>query len=139
MVKEERNQRNEAETDPVRLVMSCTARFREAGIPDARMAAIRLLAHVSGMSDNDCILGRCPALAPEQSRQMNELCHRRTLGEPEQYLTGRAWFMDALFHVGPGVLIPRPDSEILVAAALAREPLLSPRDHTLTLDRKSVV
>ena len=99
MVETVRSPQDEAETDPVRLVLACSARFREAGIPDARMAAVRLLAFISGMTEKDCLLGKCPALTPSQSIQMSDLCQRRTQGEPEQYLTGMVWFMDSLFHV----------------------------------------
>jgi release factor glutamine methyltransferase len=43
---------------------------------------------------------------------------RRRLGEPVAYITGRRAFWNIELHVGPGVLIPRPDSETLIAAAL---------------------
>jgi release factor glutamine methyltransferase len=43
---------------------------------------------------------------------------RRAAGEPIAYITGRRAFWDIELHVGPGVLIPRPDSEVLIASAL---------------------
>ena len=39
-------------------------------------------------------------------------------GEPVAYITGRRAFWDIELHVGPGVLIPRPDSEVLIASAI---------------------
>ena len=126
------NQQSGEQTDRLPFVLSCIAQFREAGIPDALRAANRLLAYVTGMTENDCLLGKCQALTPEQSRLLDDLCRRRSQGEPEQYLTGSAWFMDRLFHVGPGVLIPRPDSEILVAEALDRIPAQKPQDRAFS-------
>ena len=43
---------------------------------------------------------------------------RRQAGEPVAYITGRRAFWNIELHVGPGVLIPRPDSEVLIASAL---------------------
>jgi len=47
-----------------------------------------------------------------------EMVKRRSEGEPVAYITGRRAFWDIELHVGPGVLVPRPDSEVLIAAAL---------------------
>ena len=43
---------------------------------------------------------------------------RRTKGEPIAYITGRRAFWNIDVHVGPGVLVPRPDSEVLIASAI---------------------
>jgi release factor glutamine methyltransferase len=43
---------------------------------------------------------------------------RRTTGEPIAYITGRRAFWNIDLHVGPGVLVPRPDSEVLIASAI---------------------
>ena len=47
-----------------------------------------------------------------------EMVDRRKAGEPIAYITGRRAFWDIELHVGPGVLIPRPDSEVLIASAI---------------------
>ena len=47
-----------------------------------------------------------------------DLVERRKSGEPVAYITGRRAFWNVELHVGPGVLIPRPDSEVLIASAL---------------------
>ena len=47
-----------------------------------------------------------------------EMMDRRKSGEPVAYITGRRAFWNIELHVGPGVLIPRPDSEVLIASAL---------------------
>ena len=46
------------------------------------------------------------------------MVERRKAGEPVAYITGRRAFWNIELHVGPGVLIPRPDSEVLIASAL---------------------
>ena len=43
---------------------------------------------------------------------------RRLEGEPLAYITGRRAFWNIELHVGPGVLVPRPDSEVLIASAI---------------------
>ena len=43
---------------------------------------------------------------------------RRSEGEPVAYITGRRAFWNIELHVGPGVLVPRPDSEVLIASAI---------------------
>jgi release factor glutamine methyltransferase len=55
---------------------------------------------------------------------------RRAAGEPLQYITGRSHFYGEVFRVGPGCLIPRPETELLVAAALRDLP---PAAHVLDL------
>jgi release factor glutamine methyltransferase len=47
-----------------------------------------------------------------------EMVARRARGEPVAYITGRRAFWNIDLHVGPGVLVPRPDSEVLIAAAI---------------------
>jgi release factor glutamine methyltransferase len=47
-----------------------------------------------------------------------DLIERRKAGEPVAYITGRRAFWNIELHVGPGVLIPRPDSEVLIASAI---------------------
>lgn len=47
-----------------------------------------------------------------------EMIERRKTGEPVAYITGRRAFWNIELHVGPGVLVPRPDSEVLIASAI---------------------
>ncbi|HEX5259206.1 MAG TPA: peptide chain release factor N(5)-glutamine methyltransferase [Sphingomicrobium sp.] len=47
-----------------------------------------------------------------------DMVKRRSDGEPVAYITGRRAFWNIELHVGPGVLVPRPDSEVLIASAL---------------------
>lgn len=60
-------------------------------------------------------------LAPPQRdapHRFFDMVERRKTGEPVAYITGRRAFWNVELHVGPGVLIPRPDSEVLIASAL---------------------
>jgi release factor glutamine methyltransferase len=47
-----------------------------------------------------------------------DMVERRRSGEPVAYITGRRAFWNIELHVGPGVLVPRPDSEVLIASAI---------------------
>jgi release factor glutamine methyltransferase len=47
-----------------------------------------------------------------------EMVERRAAGEPIAYITGRRAFWNIELHVGPGALVPRPDSEVLIASAI---------------------
>lgn len=57
-------------------------------------------------------------LTQAEARTLTKLVLRRTAGEPVQYLIGRAWFRDLILEVGPGVLVPRPETELLAGEVL---------------------
>ncbi len=59
-------------------------------------------------------------LSPDQALAYAQVIERRGKGVPTQYLTGRQEFWGLEFEVGPGVLIPRPETEHLIEVALAR-------------------
>lgn len=94
-----------------------------AGIGEAWRAASRridrldarlLVEHVVGCTHADLIARPETPLSAEQSAALDALVARRTAGEPLAYLTGSAMFHDFEFHVSPAVLIPRPETELLV-------------------------
>ena len=66
--------------------------------------------------DRDRLILSPPDRDPPQ--RFWDLVERRKTGEPVAYITGRRAFWNIELHVGPGVLIPRPDSEVLIASAL---------------------
>jgi release factor glutamine methyltransferase len=70
------------------------------------------------------------SVTPRQELRLARWVARRAAGEPLQYITGLAHFYGDTFRVGPGVLIPRPETELLVEAALADLP---PRARVLDL------
>jgi len=76
-----------------------------------------LLAHVIGVSRKQLITSTWELLETEVDRvqdEFNILIEQRLLGKPVQFITGSAPFRYLELSVGPGVLIPRPESEILV-------------------------
>lgn len=62
-------------------------------------------------------------LGTEQIRRFQQLLARRIEGEPVAYLTGEKGFYDLVFEVTPDVLVPRPETELLVEIALSKIPL----------------
>jgi release factor glutamine methyltransferase len=74
------------------------------------------MAHALGISREDMLLSGLEAPTPAL---FETLLARRAAGEPVAYITGRRAFWTIELEVGPGVLIPRPDSECLIEAALA--------------------
>lgn len=68
-----------------------------------------------------------PVATEEQKDAIRRIQQRRLAGEPLQYILGEADFMGMVFHVNPHVLIPRPETEILVDAALSLAPQLDAR------------
>ena len=80
-----------------------------------RLDAELLMAEALGIDRDRLLLAPPNRPVPERFEQLVE---RRAAGEPVAYITGRRAFWDIELHVGPGVLIPRPDSEVLIAAAI---------------------
>ena len=87
--------------------------------PDScRFEASQLLKLAAGVSAADLLLTGEREATPEQERQMEELIDRRCQGEPLQYLLGEWEFYGLPFVVGPGVLVPRGDTETVADTAL---------------------
>ncbi len=99
------------------------AELEAAGVPDAALEAELLTRHASGLSRAAFFAGEP---APDGARdRLEALVARRLRREPAPYLTGLREFHGLEFAVGPGALIPRPETELLVEtglAELARDP-----------------
>ncbi len=78
-----------------------------------------LLSKVTGLDRTGLLLKEEVVLTDEQQQQYKNLLDRRAWGEPVAYLTGSKEFMGLDFVVSPAVLIPRPDTELMVETALA--------------------
>ena len=98
---------------------AATARLEQADVPDADVDASYLLASVLKEDTLAMRINGHRALTEEQEKAFDALCDRRAAREPLQYILGETEFMGLTFHVEPGVLIPRADTEILVEKALA--------------------
>jgi release factor glutamine methyltransferase len=82
----------------------------------ARLDAELLMAHALGVSREELLLHRLGDPAPAA---FEPLVARRETGEPVAYIVGRRGFWAIELEVGPGALVPRPDTETLIEAALA--------------------
>jgi release factor glutamine methyltransferase len=81
-----------------------------------------LLSHVLGLSRVQLITQSERVLSSDEAAQLSKLIERRWNGEPMAYLIGQREFYGLPFYVDPSVLIPRPDTELLVELALDRLP-----------------
>ncbi|MGO8721055.1 MAG: peptide chain release factor N(5)-glutamine methyltransferase [Acidobacteriaceae bacterium] len=99
-----------------------TSAFEEADLPPARSRAdaTLLLRHVLGIPHAEIYAYRERPLTALQTEAFNALIQQHLRGVPIQYLTGEQEFFGLPFHVTPDVLIPRPETEHLVEAVLAR-------------------
>ncbi len=95
------------------------AALAAAGSPSARLDAEVLLAHVLGLRRVDLYTRPERALAPEEEERYRALLLRRAQGEPVSYLVGHKEFFGLTWRVDRRVLIPRPETEVLVERALA--------------------
>ena len=101
------------------------ALWRQAGSRIDRSEARQLLQHVGAFSHAELIAHPERELSVEQLAQYQSLVARRAAGEPLAYLLGSAFFCGLEFAVSPAVLIPRPDTEVLVDEACRRAQRLS--------------
>jgi release factor glutamine methyltransferase len=90
-----------------------------AGITNARLDAEVLLAHIIRKDRVWLITHRDDALDEKGRLDFDEALRRRTKREPLQYLIGNQEFWGLEFKVTPDVLIPRPETELVIEAALA--------------------
>lgn len=93
-----------------------TEQLLEGGVEDASFDSRQLLQHVLGV-DAAGLLTRA-SLSEREWEAVQQLARRRIAGEPLQYLVGSWDFYGRTFAVGPGVLIPRADTEVLCETAL---------------------
>src|SRR5688572_5015293 len=92
--------------------------LREAGVDEFRREASSLLAYVLQRDDVFLIAHPEHELTADKSLLFKSVVRRRAGREPFQYITRRQEFYGLEFEVGPGVLIPRPETELLVHGAL---------------------
>jgi len=90
--------------------------------PSPRLDAEVLLMHITGLARTALITRAQEPLLPEHEERLHALLTRRARGEPIAYLTGKREFWSMELTVTPDVLIPRPETELLVEQALTRIP-----------------
>jgi release factor glutamine methyltransferase len=110
------------------IAMSCVRDLLDQGtraLPgdEARREAALLLRHVLDVSDAWLVAHPDDEVDAARAVAFRDMVERRVRGEPVAYLTGMRGFHDIELRVAPGVLIPRPETEVLVELALQRIPV----------------
>jgi release factor glutamine methyltransferase len=108
--------------DPESLALAISSgaeRLRAAGFDTPRLDAEILLRHVLKIDRARLFTRLREPLAPADRAQFDALIDRRLNGAPVAYLTGEREFMGLPFQIGPGALVPRPETELLVERALS--------------------
>jgi release factor glutamine methyltransferase len=98
------------------VLRDAAARLSAAGLPSPQADARALLEFVLGIDAGQ--LAITPRISEEQADRFNALVEQRAENIPVQHLTGQAWFRYTSLRVGPGVFIPRPETEGLVQIGL---------------------
>jgi release factor glutamine methyltransferase len=96
-----------------------TVRLREAGIESPRLEARLLLAHVLGVGQAALLGNQQAVVASTLIDAFAAVIERRAAHEPLAFIVGQREFWSLDFLVSPATLIPRPDSETLIQAAVA--------------------
>ena len=100
---------------PIIRALADAARQLSETSDTSRLDAEVLMAEALHIDRDKLLLSPPDRQVPKRFWQMVE---RRKGGEPVAYITGRRAFWNIELHVGPGVLVPRPDSEVLIASAI---------------------
>ena len=112
-------------SSPRDLIRAATARLTEAGVASPEYDSSELLAHVLGTTRSRLPL--VDQVDAQQQADFEELLARRATREPLQHLTGSAAFRHVELKVGPGVFLPRPETELLAGWAIERAKDVGPR------------
>jgi len=110
-------------------ILSVAAALRGSGLPD--IEARILLGHIFGTGRAWLSAHSGDAVASDRAETFWSLCARRRAGEPIAYLVGQREFYGLAIGVSPDVLIPRPETELLVDLALERLPQTVPANAGL--------
>jgi release factor glutamine methyltransferase len=94
--------------------------FAAAGQEGAAAEARMLVGHVLGLDLTGLTVGSMRAVEEKAAQRLAAAARRRIAGEPLQRVLGSAWFHGLEFRLAPETLVPRPDTETLVEAVLAR-------------------
>ncbi|MBO8165328.1 MAG: peptide chain release factor N(5)-glutamine methyltransferase [Brevibacillus sp.] len=92
--------------------------LRQAGSKDPKFEAELLLRYLLNLDRTRFIMALPEPIASSDLEKIKQLCQRRAQREPLQYIVGGQEFFGRWFSVQPGVLIPRPETEILVEETL---------------------
>jgi release factor glutamine methyltransferase len=107
---------NQAGLDRRRLLADARARLHDAGVASPEYDAAELLAHVLGTTRSRLPL--VDVVPADRAAAYDALVARRVSREPLQHLTGLTHFRHVELEVGPGVFVPRPETELLAGWAI---------------------
>lgn len=101
-------------------VRATAQRLADAGVPDPLVDAELLVGHIRGMRRGEvqAAVVRGDALSEGDAQLLQEVTTRREAREPLQHITGTAPFRHLELAVGPGVFVPRPETEMVVQHAI---------------------
>ena len=99
-----------------------SANLTTAGVDAPRLSAQLLAAHTLGCTKIQLTLRAEQKISPAEAAAFTALVHRRASGEPVAYIVGKREFYGRNFTVTPATLIPRPETEEMVEAALRHMP-----------------
>ena len=111
------------------LVAEAVRRLTDAGVASPESDAELLLAHVVGTERGRLVL--LDEVSDDDAAAYDVLVARRAAREPLQHLTGRAYFRNIELIVGPGVFVPRPETELLAGWAVEHAALV---DEAVVVD-----
>lgn len=97
----------------------CQEFLAQKGDEHARLSAEWLISAATGLSRVDIYMNFDRPMEPSELARLREGVKRRALGEPLQYVTGEMAFRHLIVRCAPGVLIPRPETEVLVDEVLS--------------------
>jgi release factor glutamine methyltransferase len=103
------------------LLNEARTKLTSAGVVHAAIEAEWLIESASGLARED-IISADPDLDAAAEARLRALVERRSMGEPLQYVTGVAGFRHLELMVGPGVFIPRPETELVAELAMSHLP-----------------
>jgi release factor glutamine methyltransferase len=103
-----------------RLLRWAAEDFQKRGFPTPRLEADLLLGHVLHLDRVQLLVQAHRSLTPDELTRYRELIRRRRDAEPIAYILGNREFYGRRFHVDRRVLVPRPETELLVEVALKR-------------------
>lgn len=120
----------------IRAALDWTQGYLERrGDESPRVSAQWLLAEATGLRRLDLYTHLDQPLSTEERDVLRDYVQRRGMGEPLQYITGEVGFRHIVVKVRPGVLIPRPETEVLVSEGLS---LLAPAPRPRAVDEDTL-
>jgi release factor glutamine methyltransferase len=105
-------------TSIAQAILDAALKLRQAGVPEARREAGSLMAYALDRDRTFVLAHADDMISVDEASRFREAVEARMGGKPLQYITGRQEFYGLEFEVNPDVLIPRPETELLIENAL---------------------